>query len=96
MSAAAPMEHDAYLCFESRAIHYHSEYSDTDEPLPDDIGDAQKYIPIPHKNELNVGRSLALEFVAEALPEALTEVEGFFRRKGTYAFQGPAGTSRLS
>ena len=85
VSSAAPTEHEAYVCVESGEIHYYSEYSDLDDaPLPDDLGDAQKYITIPHKNDLNLGRPLALEFVAEALPEALAEVEGFFRRKGAY------------
>jgi len=86
VSSAAPTEHEAYVCVESGEIRYYSEYSDLDDaPLPDDIDDAQKYIAIPHRNDLNLGRHLALEFVAEALPEALTEVEGFFRRKGAYA-----------
>jgi hypothetical protein len=85
VSAAAPLEHEAYLCVESGAIYYHSEYSDLDEQLPDDIDDAQKYIPVPHKNDLDLGRPLALEFVGEVLPEALTAVEGIFRHKGAYA-----------
>jgi hypothetical protein len=86
VSSAAPTEHEAYVCIKSGEIHYYSEYGDLDDaPLPDDIDDAEKYIAIPHKNDLNLGRHLALEFVAEALPEALTEVEGFFRRKGAYA-----------
>jgi hypothetical protein len=45
---------NAYLCKETGQIFYTSEIGDSDE-LPDDIDDSDKYIEIPHKNELELG-----------------------------------------
>jgi len=85
VSAGQPMEHEAYLCAETGVIHYHTEFGDNEEPLPDAIGDAEKYIAIPHKNELGLGKRLVLKFIGETLPDAFAEVEDIFRHKGAYA-----------
>jgi hypothetical protein len=44
-----------------------------------------RYLTIPHKNDLDLGRSLALRFVAQALPARYDQVEGFCRRQGAYS-----------
>jgi hypothetical protein len=56
-----------------------------DEEPPDDIEDGTLYIAVPHKNELDLGRSLALRFVEEHLPRSLEEVEIYFRKRGAYS-----------
>lgn len=85
VSAGQPMEHEAYLCVATGVIHYHSELGDDEEPLPDDIGDAEKYIAIPHKNDLDLGKRLVLRFADEVMPDALADVDEIFRRRGAYA-----------
>ena len=57
---------------------------DSDE-LPEDIDDLDKYITIPHKNELGLGKALVIEFTSEYLPEELDNVYSIFRRKGAYS-----------
>ena len=74
----------AYLCKETGEIFYTSEMGDSDE-LPEDIDDPEKYISIPHKNELDLGRALVLEFTSAYLPEELDEVYLIFRHKGAYS-----------
>jgi hypothetical protein len=76
--------HSAYLCKETGKIFYTSEAGDSDE-LPDDIDDPDKYITIPHKNELDLGKALVIEFTSEYLPEELDTVYSIFRRKGAYS-----------
>ena len=76
--------HNAYLCKESGEIFYTSEMGDSDE-LPEDIDDPGKYISIPHKNELDLGKALVIEFISENLPEELDRVYSIFRRKGAYS-----------
>ena len=76
--------HNAYLCKETGEIFYTSEMGDSDE-LPEDIEDPEKYIAIPHKNELDLGRSLVIEFTSTYLPEELEKVYSIFRRKGAYS-----------
>ena len=73
----------AILCLETGEVFYISDFGDSDE-LPDDIDDP-KYIEIPHKNELNLGRPLVLEFTAIHMPEDFDQVELFFQRRGAYA-----------
>ncbi|MDZ7736759.1 MAG: UPF0158 family protein [Gammaproteobacteria bacterium] len=79
------LDAQAYLCIETGKIHCHTdEYADIEEPLPDDVDDPKKYIPIPNKHELDLGRQLAMRFVEELIPEEFEKVKGFFRRKGAY------------
>src|SRR5690242_21855507 len=57
-------ENAAYLDRRSGKIYWHSEFGDNNEELPDDIDD-EKYISIPDKRELDLGKPLVLDF-AEA------------------------------
>ena len=86
VSFAAPMEHRAYLSLDTGAIYWISETNPIDEEdLPDDLDTSDRYITVPHKNELDLGNTLALRFVEEQLPDRYANVEDFFRRRGAYA-----------
>jgi hypothetical protein len=86
VSDTAPMEHNAYVSLDTGKVYWTSDSSDMfDEDIPDDLETSDRYLSIPHRNELDLGRRLALRFVAQALPERYDEVEGFFRRQGAYA-----------
>ena len=65
-------------------IHWHCDWGDNEEALPDDIDDSEEYIAIPHKNDLGLGKPLALQFAEEFLPSALHEVQEIFRQPGAY------------
>ena len=56
-----------------------------EDELPDDLETSDRYIAIPHKNELDLGNDLALRFVEERLPDRYRDVQAFFRRRGAYA-----------
>ena len=77
-------ENQAILCKKSGEIFYISEMGDSDE-LPDDIEDSTKYIKIPHKNELDLGKNLVMRFVIEFMPDDIYRVENIFKRKGAYS-----------
>jgi hypothetical protein len=74
---------NAYLCKETGKIFYTSEIGDSDE-LPDDIDDSDKYIEVPHKNVLELGKRLVFEYVSKFLPDDLDRVESIFSRRGAY------------
>ena len=76
--------HNAYLCKETGQMLYASEIGDSDE-LPEDIDDPEKYIVIPHKNKLDLGKTLVLEFTSTYLPGELDKVYSIFRHKGAYS-----------
>jgi len=83
VSSAAPMEHGAYISLETGQIYWMSEFtSSMDEEVPDDFETSDRYVAIPHKNDLNLGRDLAFRFVAEHLPGRYGDVRACFRSKG--------------
>jgi hypothetical protein len=53
--------------------------------LPDDIGDSEKFLQIPGKRELDLGKSLSLDFARQFLPADFDNVRQFFNRRGAYA-----------
>lgn len=75
---------EAFLCRRSGRIYLHSEIADADE-LPDDIEDDEKYIRIPIRAELDLGKPLVFGFMRQFLPQDYDEVSDIFRRKGAYA-----------
>jgi hypothetical protein len=85
VSDASPMEHNAYVSLDTGKIYWISDFDDSsDEDHPGDLETSDRYLAIPHKNELDLGKSLALRFVAQQLPARYEQVEGFFRRQGAY------------
>ena len=75
--------HQAFLNKETGTIYWHSELGDNEEELPEDIDD-EKYIEITHKNELDLGKRLVLNFSYEHLPNDVNKIEAIFRKKGAY------------
>ena len=53
--------------------------------LEEDIDDPDKYITIPHKNDLELGKTLEIEFTTEYLPKELDRVDSIFRSRGAYS-----------
>src|SRR5262249_35445269 len=76
-------ENEAYLDRLSGKIYWHSEFGDNDEESPDDIDD-KKYILIPDKRELDLGKPLVLDFAREFLPDDYNEVRRIFSRRVAY------------
>jgi hypothetical protein len=86
VSAAGPFENAAYVSRDTGRI-----YLDTDtdpemlgEELPSDVEDDELYACIPHKNDLDLGRRLAIRFTEEHMPECVDRVVGYFSRSGAY------------
>ncbi len=78
-----PHSHYAYLNKETGEIYYTSDMGDSDI-LPDDIED-EKYITLPDKYELNLGKTLVFEFTSQFLPEESEKVYSIFGHKGAYS-----------
>ena len=58
VSFGSTHECEAFLCKHTGKIHFHFEAGDNEEELPDDIDNEEKYIAIPRKNELGLGKRL--------------------------------------
>ena len=77
-------QHEAYINPATGAIFYVSPEIEDESETPDDFETSDRYIAVPHKNDLNLGRDLVFSFVDDELPEHFETVAGFFRRKGAY------------
>ncbi len=84
VSFAQMYEHQAFLDKETGKIYLQSELGDNEEDLPEDIYE-DKYIEIPHKNELDLGKALVLDFAYEYLPNDTEKIKAIFRKKGAYS-----------
>ena len=85
VSSAPPGTNAAYVSLDSDQIFWASEVAPSEEELPEDLETSDRYLAVPHKNDLDLGKNLALDFVAQELPRRYEQVEGFFRRRGAYA-----------
>jgi len=77
----------AFLCRRTGKVYLHSEFPDFEElndELPDDIEDDEKYLAIPDKRELGLGKPLVLDFARECLPDDFDEVRYIFDKSGSY------------
>ncbi|WP_426687564.1 UPF0158 family protein [Rhodanobacter ginsengiterrae] len=84
VGSSAPGENTAYLCVPTGEFHFHSEIGDNLEALPDDVEDTDKYLPIPHWHDLDLGQQLVRDFTAECLPDAQDQVRDIFHHRGAY------------
>jgi hypothetical protein len=85
VSAGGGGESHAFLCKQSGKLYWHSELCDDLDILPDDIDDNEKFLQIPDKRELDLGKPLALDFTRQFLAGDFDDVQQFFRGSGAYA-----------
>jgi hypothetical protein len=85
VSFAAPMEHQAYISIDTGTIYWISELNSLEEEVPEDLETSDRYIAVPHKNDLDLGSALALRFAAAELPDRYNMMAQFFRHRGAYA-----------
>ncbi len=89
VSSAAPTEHRACVSLDTGTIYWISELNPfEEEELPPDLETSDRYVEIPHRNDLDLGRRLAVRFVEARLPHRCDTA--MFRRRGAYAhFKDP-------
>lgn len=73
----------ALLCLDNGEIIYRSEWDDPRDEDEDEF-ECDHFIEIPHKNDLNLGQMLVIEFAEEHLPDDLDLVQRIFERSGAY------------
>ncbi len=76
-------DHEAFIDTETGRIYYIGDA--VDEEAPEDIYETEKYLQVPDKRDLGLGKNLAIKFAAEKIPDRLDDVYEIFGRKGAYA-----------
>lgn len=80
-------ENVVYLCRQTGQTFWRSDFPDFEElqdELPDDIEDETKYIQVPNKYDLDLGKALVFHFVREVLPGDYDDVHDFMGQRGGY------------
>ena len=78
----------AFVCKRTGKIHYQTDFLDaaeTNDELPDDINDEEKYVALPDKSELGLGKPLVLDFARQFLPGDFDDIRYFFSKRGAYS-----------
>jgi hypothetical protein len=78
---------EAFICRQTGKIHWRSESLDLDgleEELPENIEDDENYIAIPDKRQLDLGKSLVLDFAREFLSGDFDDVRNMFSKRDAY------------
>ncbi len=84
VNTGGPMENSAYLSLDTGKIFWVSADLDRADDVPDDVETSVRYVLVPHKKDLDLGRYLVTQFVRHAMPEHEDAVDGIFRRRGAY------------
>ena len=84
VSSSPAMENGAFVSKETGSTHWTSTVMDLDDEVPEDLDDVNLYVAVPHKNDLDLGKALALRFADDVLPESYATIDQFFRRPGAY------------
>jgi hypothetical protein len=77
-------ESRAFVNLDAGSFHFISDTLDLDEDPPEDLDTSDRYLALPHKNDLDLGRELALSFIERHLPREFDRVEGYFHKRGAY------------
>ena len=82
-----PVDNEAYICRQTGKIYWVAGdpgMIDEEEEVPENIHDADKYIPVPDKRYFDLGNQLAFDFTSQYLTERYDDVRDMFRGKGAY------------
>ncbi|PPQ16903.1 hypothetical protein CV770_24020 [Bradyrhizobium sp. AC87j1] len=80
-------EFRTFVCRQTGKIYYQTDFLDAAEfndELPDDIDDEEKYLAVPDKRELGLGKPLVLDFAREFLRDDFNDIRYFFSKRGAY------------
>ena len=76
VSSSPPTENSAYVSLDTGKIYWASSLNPIEDDAPDDLEESDRYIAVPHKNDLDLGQDLAFRFVAQELPDDYERVRG--------------------
>ena len=80
--AIGPFQNAAYVSRATGQIWLVSDMDDAGVEPPEGVDDESLYLAVPREAELDLRRSLALQFVAQRLPEHRERVTALFRASG--------------
>lgn len=85
VSGPPELDAEAFVSRTTGAIYFRNMDGPMEDDPPEDIDNGMAYLPVPHKNDLDLGRRLVLNFIEERAPSLLDQVHELFRKKGAYS-----------
>jgi hypothetical protein len=83
--SGGPLEHQAYISLDTGKTFWMSDgQAVEDDEIPTDFEESDRYLEIPHKNDLDLGRELVFRFAEERLPHHRHRIAEIFDRRGAY------------
>lgn len=83
VSSSAELETAAYISLDTGEIYWKTEALDEKE-LPANLDASDRYLPVAHKSDLDLGTSLVFRFIQQELPHRYDDIRTIFRHKGAY------------
>jgi hypothetical protein len=81
--SAGGMDAHAYIDLDTGTIHWVGD--GVEEEAPEDVEDNDRFLPIPHKRDLDLGSTLVMDFATREVPHLHDRIRDIFRRRGAYA-----------
>ncbi|WP_306397043.1 hypothetical protein [Telluria beijingensis] len=76
---------EAWVCRDTGAVLIRSdEVGEPAGPVPADVDDGDRYVPVPSARDLHLGQALVFDFVRAEIPSEYDAVREIFRRPGAY------------
>ncbi|MBR1216557.1 hypothetical protein JQ557_01035 [Bradyrhizobium sp. U87765 SZCCT0131] len=76
--------HGAFVCRGTGKVYWRIDGEAQLEELPVDLSDTAKYVAIPSRRALGLGRPLALEFAKKYIPGDVDDIRDMFGKKGGF------------
>ncbi|MCG9628396.1 UPF0158 family protein [Vibrio mediterranei] len=74
---------EVFIDRHSGVLHYIGD--GVEEPMPDDLRSNDKYIQVPTMQELCLGRTTAIRFARDYIPEDYNLICSYFNNRGAFA-----------
>lgn len=84
-SFGRPGESRAFVNLNTGSLHCISDVIEFCQETPPDLETSDRYLALPHKADLELGRKLALSFIEQHLPQDFHTVVGYFHKRGAYS-----------
>lgn len=85
VSSMMTVDAAAYISRDTGSVYYVGTDVEPEEGTPEDLETSDRYVAVPSKQELDLGKRVALRFAEAHLPEQYESIRSIFSRPGAYA-----------
>ena len=75
----------AYVSRDTGSVYFVGTDMEPEDGAPEDLESSDRYVAVPSKPELDLGKRVALRFAEAQLPEQYERIRSIFSRPGAYA-----------